>query len=241
MKKWHIVVIVLILLTTSAYITIKQTVFSDESIAESVNEPAYQEISDSVDQESKEILDRIQEAKEHPKSADIHSDENVEVVADQPEEARPSRQPAVEPEQPVAAQIDPVGEAAEPAKPAKELTVEEILPPYEEGLDFLRNLAVEKLDRLIHNLIDEYIAMDPDEREKLSSKTALAAKYIGLAKDLEARIDGTFYHLMDQLEAELIANSQTTESVNNLTEQYQEEKELRRNELLKKAMAAQGD
>jgi hypothetical protein len=215
---------------------IRQTVFSDESIAENLNEAAYQEISDSVDEESQEILELIQSAKEKPKAAETYNEENVEAIDNQAEEmeqSSQSEQATSQPVQPVIKKRDPVEETAEPVQ---ELTVEEILPPYEDGLDFLRNLAVEKLDMLIQNLIDEYNAMDPQEREKLSNKTALATKYIALAKDLETRIDGTFYHLMDQLEVELLANKQSTESVKTLTKQYLDEKELRRNELLKKAM-----
>lgn len=177
--------------------------------------PEFQEISTSLDAASVEIQMMIQQ--EEPPQDDPDPLPQDEVYLE-PTEPEPEVLP--EPEPPVL------------------LTLEEILPRYVEGATVLQQVAEEQLAELIDNLVEEYYALPPEERSKLTVKTGLATKYISLAKDLEARIDDIFYHMIGEMEAQLEENQLQTDPAEELVEEYELQKSERQKDILEKAMIA---
>lgn len=226
MKKWFIVPILGVVLIATACVLLQQAVMPQDK-EQVYEDPDFLEITATLDEASDEIMEAIQE-------------EVVEV--EETSQISPSGVDEVETESDAdVSDVDVIMEQEAPSEEPPRVSIDEILPRYTEGLTVLKDVAERQLDELIDNLVEEYYALTPDERSKIMVKTTLATKYVALAKDLERRIDDIFYHMIGELEAELVDHELPLSVAGDLRDEYEDQKVERQKELLQKAMIASQD
>ena len=76
MKKKQLAALLIILLTASSIMAARQFLFSGEAAMKNIEEEPYKAICDAVEEESKELDELIQNAKESDDSADINNNES---------------------------------------------------------------------------------------------------------------------------------------------------------------------
>ncbi|MCK5763054.1 MAG: hypothetical protein KAH05_02945 [Clostridiales bacterium] len=111
-----------------------------------------------------------------------------------------------------------------------------IIEKYDVRFSELQRIANDELNSLIEVFKEEYENLSSKEKESLSTKTLIAAKYVKYAKELESRIDDFFYFMIDGFVDELSAYGYDAGVTYEYIDVYENEKEIRKTEILKKAL-----
>lgn len=120
------------------------------------------------------------------------------------------------------------------SSPGGQLSVAEIKGKYTPSFASLQSQANGRIDSLVGRALGEY-------NEKKNSGESISygyfyQKYMGAANSLESQTDATFNKLIGALEGELQRNGYDKSYAQSFRDQYNSEKEARRNSIIKKAM-----
>lgn len=115
-------------------------------------------------------------------------------------------------------------------------TVSSIKEKYMPTLEALQVQANEKINGLVGQAYSEYVAKRQKGEEV--SFGYFYNKYIGAADTLEASTDAVFNSIMTIIESELAANGFNKEHADSFRDEYNAQKEQRRNALMNKALEA---
>ena len=114
------------------------------------------------------------------------------------------------------------------------VTVASIKQKYEPVMSSLQSQANSRIDALVGRAYSEY------QGKKANGESVNYAyfynKYTSAASELESRTDKVFYSVISVIEKELVANGYGKTHAQSLINEYEAEKEARRNALLDKAM-----
>ncbi len=111
-----------------------------------------------------------------------------------------------------------------------------IIEKYDVKFSELQRIANDELNSLIEVFKEEYENLSSKEKESLSTKTLIAAKYVKYAKELESRIDDFFYFMIDGFGDELSVYGYDAGVTYEYIDVYENEKEIRKTEILTKAL-----
>jgi translation elongation factor EF-Tu-like GTPase len=111
-----------------------------------------------------------------------------------------------------------------------------IVEKYDVKFSKLQSIANDELNSLIEIFKGEYENLSLKEKESISTKALIAAKYVKYAKELESRIDDFFYFMIDGFGDELSAYGYDGGVTYEYIDVYENEKEIRKTEILRKAL-----
>ncbi|MDR3601590.1 MAG: hypothetical protein P4L49_14095 [Desulfosporosinus sp.] len=114
---------------------------------------------------------------------------------------------------------------------SKPVTQDEINSKYEPQFNYLQSVALSRIDTLYSAAIQEY-----KQRSKAGTlnRSELVQKYIQAGTMLEANVDSQFYSTLDAMQADLIANNLSTDSIGAIKGKYEKAKSSKRSQLLAK-------
>ena len=114
---------------------------------------------------------------------------------------------------------------------AKQITEDEINNKYKPQYNYLKNVALSRLDTLYSAAIQEYVQ---GSKAGTLNRSELVQKYIQAGTMLEASVDSQFYSTLNAMQAELIANNLSTDIVDVNKIEYEKAKSYKRSQLLAK-------
>lgn len=106
---------------------------------------------------------------------------------------------------------------------------EAIVERYEPVFEDLEDEALQRLEHLFQNALDEY---HREEKSGTLDQFRLTNKYIQAGRILEKNVDETFDSLLAAMERELTAHEHPTDILDEARETYDEAKEAKKRELL---------
>ncbi len=107
--------------------------------------------------------------------------------------------------------------------------LEEIIANYEPAFLALENKALNRLESLFEQAIEEY---HRQEKSGSADRFRLTNKYIQAGRILENNVDETFYALLTQMESELLRKGYPTEVLTEIENAYRDAKDGKKRELL---------
>lgn len=114
---------------------------------------------------------------------------------------------------------------------SKQITQAEIVTKYTPQFKQLQNVALSRLDTLYSAAIQEYVQQ---KNAGTLNRSALAQKYIQAGTRLETNLDSKFYGTLNEMQAELVANNFSTDSVGVIKSEYENAKSGMRSQLMAK-------
>jgi hypothetical protein len=106
---------------------------------------------------------------------------------------------------------------------------EEIIQKYQPQFQSLQSQATGRMEGLFSAGLSEY---RQQQKAGTLNKSELARKYIQAGKMVESNVDSQFYRLLNAMNAELIANNQSTGIIATIEDRYINAKASKRSELL---------
>ncbi len=107
--------------------------------------------------------------------------------------------------------------------------LEEIIDNYEPTFQALEDQALERLDSLFMQAIEEYHQL---EQAGNVDRFVLTNKYIQAGRILEDNVDETFYELLGKMENELNSKGYSTKILEEIETSYEQAKDSKKRELM---------
>ncbi len=154
-------------------------------------------------------------------------------VAGTPDPGSAQEDPAVEVETPPVTGDPPPTDGGEVQE---RVDVAALKAAYDGKFLTLQGVAQESLDEILQAMKEEYLALDPEDREDEIVKARLITRYTKAALDLEKRVDDLFYFMLEELETRLGGAEEAATLLQAFESQYKEEKSAQREAVMARVL-----